>query len=57
MLAANVSEAERAAEAMDDFYDTPANVLDDRIVNWDVERLTVDGNGVIVDHIEPGTLR
>lgn len=57
VLAANVSEAERAAEAMDDFYDTPANVLDDRIVNWDVERLTVDGNGVIVDHIEPGTLR
>ncbi|WP_129359907.1 homoserine kinase [Kocuria sp. 257] len=56
VLAENADSADRAAGLIEEFAQAPSNYFGDRRVNWDVERLTIDRNGVIVEHVESDKL-
>lgn len=57
LVLADVASADDVAGHIEQYRQDSSNRFEDRIVNWDVEKLAVDRNGVIVETVEPGELR
>ncbi|WP_269927978.1 homoserine kinase [Kocuria massiliensis] len=55
-LAPNEAEADRAVDAIAQCAEDPDQNMGERQIAWTVEKLTVDRNGVIVEHSKPAGL-